>query len=395
MKSREITHSAGTKSMHVLFTGLVYRDVITGGDQLFIDIAPRLPKNINIIIVTTSFGKAYWDRVDQSNIEFRLLPKSIFDFKSNPFLIFISFVIRSWQTFRILKKEDIQTIYSCSDISYADIWPAYWIKRKNNKIQWLSRIYHVLLTPKNRQGNYFVNAVAFRLQKLSWWMMKRRGSTIFALNQKLYDEVLALGLPKDKLGILGAGIDFQMINKFKPTKEYPYDVVVLGRIAPVKGIFDTIKVWDKVHRAYPKLKLAWIGGGNESYLKQMHEQLAEKELNDSFHLLGFIDKSEVYGILKSAKMFLCPDHENGWGLAVCEAMSSGLPVVSYDIDIFGGIYKKGFVSVPLFDTDSYAKELIALLGDEKRRKKIAADAVDQAKQFDHNKVITDLVKYLN
>lgn len=381
------------RSVHVLFTGLAYSKVITGGDQLFLDIAPRLPKDLKIVVVTPHFAEAYWEGIATPNIEFRFLPPNRFELKDNPLLIFLSYVVRAWQTYRILKKEDIQTIYSCSDIAYADIWPAY-VLSKNRKIKWLSRIYHVILPPSSRHGNRLVNSVAFRLQRLSFWMMKKRSSTIFALNKKLYDEVLDLGFPKNKLEILGAGIDFKKINGFKPKKKYPYDIVVLGRIAPVKGIFDTIKIWKKVHKTYPDLNLAWIGGGGENYSKKMSELLEQDSLSSTFHRLGFIDKDEVYSILKSGKIFLCPDHENGWGLAVSEAMASGLPVVSYNLDIFGGLYKKGYVTAPLFDTDSFADKIIELLKDEKKRKRMAVDAVNQAEQFDHQKVIDELVKYL-
>jgi glycosyltransferase involved in cell wall biosynthesis len=391
--TREKTYSE-YRSMHVLFTGLALPNVLTGGDQLFLDIAPRLPQDIKITIITPSFAKTYWEDVDSPNIELRLLPPNRFELKDSPILTFLSYVVRAWQTYRILKKEDIQTIYSCSDIAYADIWPAFWATKRNNKIKWLSRIYHVLLPPNERQGNRIVNIVAFRLQRLSFWMMKKRSSTIFALNEKLYNEVLELGFPKDRLAILGAGIDFHTINNFKPTRKYDYDVAVLGRIAPVKGIFDTVKIWERVHEVYPKLKLAWIGGGQENYKRKMVEQLADKSLTDSFRLLGFLDKDEVYAVLKSAKVFLCPDHENGWGLAVCEAMALGLPVVSYDIDIFGSVYKKGFRSAPLFDTTSFADKLLELLGDETLRQKTAKDAEDQARQFDHQRVINVLNRYL-
>lgn len=382
------------RTLHVLFTGLAYPKVLTGGDQLFLDIAPRLPKDLKIIIVTPSFAKPYWDDIDQSNIEFRLLPSNPFELKPNPVLIFLSYLVRAWQVHRILRNENIQNLYSCSDIAYADIWPAFLAVGRNSQIKWLTRVYHVLLAPKQRQGNRLVNALAFRLQRLSFWMMKKRSSTIFALNTKLKKELLDLGFPPNKLDILGAGIDFQTINAFKPNKKYKYDAVVLGRIAPVKGIFDTIKIWKKVHAVNPDLQLAWIGGGGENYRKRMVEQLEQSSLTNSFHLLGFIDKEEVYNILHSAKVFLCPDHENGWGLAVCEAMASGLPVVSYDLDIFGGVYKKGFVTAKLFDTQGFAEELITLLGDEGKRKKMAQDAVTQAKEFDHDKVINDLVGYL-
>lgn len=382
------------RSMHVLFTGLAYSGVITGGDQLFLDIAPRLPKDLKIVVITPHFAKQYWKNIDQENIEFRFLPKNRFELKANPLLIFASYVIRAWQVYKILRKEDIQTIYSCSDIAYADIWPAYLLTGQRKNIQWLTRVYHVLLHPKERQGSYLVNMIAFRLQRLSFWMMKRRSTTIFALNNKLRDELLDLKFPTTKLDILGAGIDFRAIHNFKPKTKYNYDVAVLGRIAPVKGIFDAVDIWGQVHKALPDMNLAWIGGGGDNYRKKVETQLKERGIADSFHLLGFIEKEEVYSILKSAEVFLCPDHENGWGLAVCEAMACELPVVSYNLDIFGSVYEKGFRSVPLFDKKAFATELISLLNDKKQREQIAKDAVAQAQKYDHEQVVNKLSPYL-
>lgn len=382
------------KTMHVLYTGLVFSEVITGGDQLFLDIAPRLPKELRIIVVTPHFVKKHWDKIDQTNIEFRILPPNRFEFKGNPFYIFFSYVIRSWQVYKVLRKEDVQTIYSSSDIAYADVWPAFFAVGRKTKIRWITRIYHVLLSPKSRQGSYIVNVVAFRLQRLSFWMMKKRSSTILALNPRLYEEVLELGFPKNKLAVLGAGIDFSKINSYKPTKKYPYDVVVLGRRAPVKGIFDTIKIWNIVHDKFPDARLAWIGGGGENYMKKIREQIKEGSIQDSFHLMGFLDKDMVYDILKSAKVFLCPDHENGWGLAVSEAMSIGLPVVSYDLDIFGGVYKKGYLSAPLYNTEEFAENLMKMLSNDKLRKQIATEAIEQAREFDHQTVINELIKHI-
>lgn len=383
------------KSLHVLFTGLVFPKVVTGGDQLFLDIGPRLPKDIRITVITPHFAKEYWEGIDTRNITLKYLPPNPFEFKGNPIWIMLSYVIRSFQTYKILRREDeIQTIYSCSDIAYADIWPAYWYLKKNRNTKWLSRIYHVLLSPKERQGNRFTNIFAYRLQRLSFRLMKKRSSTIFALNDKLYDEVLDLGFPKNKLDILGAGIDYKKINNHKITKHYSYDAVALGRTTPVKGIFDAVKIWEKVHAELPGATMAWIGGGDDSIKERVENQLKSKGLSDSFTLLGYIDKDEVYNVLHTSKVFLCPDHENGWGLAVCEAMASGLPVVSYDLDIFGGVYKKGFVTAPLFDTDQYAHELVRLLKNDDERLTMSEDAVQQASEFDHMKVINKLVNYL-
>jgi glycosyltransferase involved in cell wall biosynthesis len=387
-----MTQIKTVKTLHVLFTGLVTRGMVSGGDQLFIDIAPRLPKTLKIKIILPEFGAELW-KGKPDNVELIKLKTNFFDFKDHPFLIFLSYLVRSFQAYRILRKEKVEAIYSCSDIAYADIWPAFLVT-KDRKIKWLTRVYHVLLSPQRRQGSFLTNIFAFYLQRLSFWMMKKRSTQILALNQKLYGELMELGFPKETMGILGAGIDFKRIHEFKPTRKYDYDVVVLGRIAPVKGIFDAVKIWSKVHQVNKDWRLAWIGGGAEHYQSKLKSMLEENGLEESFKLLGFLEKSEVYNILKSAKVFLCTDHENGWGLAVCEAMSAGLPVVAYDIDIFGGVYKQGFLSAPLFNTDKFAQKLIKLLENDKERQKLAREAVEQASEFDHQIVINDLRRYL-
>lgn len=387
--------STQPKVLHILFTGLFLPKVLSGGDQLIFDIVPRLPKDLTITVIAPHFSKEHWSKVSHPKLTVTYLPPNRFEFKTNPLTVFLSYVTRSFQVAKILRSEPtIETIYSCSDVAYADIWPAYFLRGQRKNVKWLSRIYHVLLAPSKRKGSFISNAIAFYLQRLSFWMMKRRSTTVFALNDKLYHEVSALGFSTDKLAVLGAGIDYQAISDYKPAKTYDYDVVVLGRVAPVKGIYDVIKVWKTVHEKHPDLRLAWIGSGGNDMHEKITGLLKEDGLTDSFELLGFVDKTVAYDVLKSAKVFLCPDHENGWGLAVCEAMASGLPVVSYDLDIFGSVYQRGFVSVPLYDTERYTAQLLRLLEDPFLCKQMSKDALDQARTFDHDKVVKTLVKYL-
>lgn len=382
--------------MHILLTGLVSKTTVSGGDQLILDLVPHLPKELDIVVITPDFVRKYWVTIKRKNLKVITVPTNKFDFSPNPIAIFFSYCIRALQVYRVLKKEkNIEILFSCSDIAYADIWPAYFIVGRNRQIKWITRIYHVLLKPGKRRGDYLTNFFAFYLQRLCFWMIKKRSRYILAINKKLKKEILDLGFPKNKTGILEAGVDFNKIKSFVPDKKYSYDVVAMGRIAPEKGIFDIVKIWKKVLNSNSTYNMAWIGGGNQNHTKKLQLLIQKEKLTNSFHLLGFIDKKEVFNILKSAKVFICSDHENGWGLAVCEAMSCGLPVVSYDIDIFGGVYKKGFLSAKLFDTDNFANNLIKVLKDNTLRKKLGRQALSQVSLFRHEKVAKVLMRYLS
>lgn len=380
--------------LFVLFTGLVSKDHLSGGDQLFLDLAPRLPKEIELVIIMPEFALKHWQSVKRGNINVKLLKSNIFDFYSNPLLVLFSYLIRSWQTYNILKKEEkIDAIYSCSDVAYADIWPAFLVCQKRPEISWVTRIYHVLLAPGKRHGNTLVNSAAFYLQRFSFLLIKKRSNHILALNGKLKKELLSLSFPKNSLDILGAAVDFKKINKFKTTQKFNFDAVVLARVAPAKGIYDMVEIWKIIKKHNPNWKLAWIGsgGGYENILK---EKIRENGLENNFYLLGYLNKEKILNIFKSSKLFLCTDHENGWGLAISEAMAAGLPVVSFNIDIFGGVYKKGFISVPLHNTLRFAREVIKLLENRKLREKLARDALSQSSFFDLDNVAKKLVLLL-
>jgi len=373
--------------IHILLTGLATKGTLSGSDQLVLDLVEHIPQEVDIIVITPDFAISYWNPLKRKNLKVIAIPTNVFDFSPNPIWIFCSYCIRAVQVYRILRKEQkIDVLYSSSDIAYADIWPAYFIMGRNRRIKWISRTFHVLLKPGIRSGNYFKNFFAYYLQKLSYRLMKKRSQYILALNEKLKKELLDLGFPENRIYILGAGINYEQIKSYVPNKKHTYNVVALGRIAPEKGIFDAVQIWKKVIEHNQSYRLVWIGGGNKNYWNELHRHIKKENLQDSFNLPGFIDKNEIYNILKSANIFICTDHENGWGLAVCEAMSCGLPVASYNIDIFGEVYKKGFLSAPLFDTDTFAKNIITLLENDALRKKMGIQAFDQVSQFSHEKI---------
>ena len=155
-----------------------------------------------------------------------------------------------------------------------------------------------------------------------------------------------------------------------------------------------VKIWKHVHNHNPKWKLAWIGTGNDAYTIKLKTLINENGLKNSFYLLGYLEKEDVFNVFKSSKLFLCPDHENGWGLAVSEAMSLGLPVVSFNIDIFGSVYKKGFRSVRIYDSKNFAKEVINILENKKLRKELSSEAISQASEFNLDTVAEQLITFL-
>lgn len=106
-----------------------------------------------------------------------------------------------------------------------------------------------------------------------------------------------------------------------------YDIVYCGRIHERKGIYrfvDCIDVLKKEGKAYTA---AILGSGPE--IEQLRVYIKKMGLEENISVLGYVSdelKKNIYG---KANVFLSASYEEGWGIAIGEALASGLPVVSF------------------------------------------------------------------
>jgi len=135
-------------------------------------------------------------------------------------------------------------------------------------------------------------------------------------------------------------------------------VIFVGRYTEQKGIYDLFEIWKRIHYVFPEWRLYMYGSGDlEGNLMIEVERLdANIYLNDQS-----LDIFDEY--LKSSILVLTSIYEP-FGLVMPEAMSCGLPVVSFDCPsgpsniIDDGI--NGFL-VKSRDIDLYVKKLGTLM----------------------------------
>jgi glycosyltransferase involved in cell wall biosynthesis len=221
------------------------------------------------------------------------------------------------------------------------------------------------------------------MQLISLAMIRSKADLTLVLNEQLLKDLQKKGFLSEKISVLGGGIEYEKIVNLIPKKKIKFQAVFLGRLHVTKGIFDTIPIWKKVIGKIPNARLAIIGDGSIDIKKRLEEKIRESYLQANIKILGYLPYDEVYTIMKQADLFLFLDHEAGWGLAVAEAMACGLPVVGYDIDVLGTVFKQGYSAIiPLGDHDRFSKKVIQLLQDEKYRKKLSYEAVYEAAKHD-------------
>ena len=202
--------------------------------------------------------------------------------------------------------------------------------------------------------------------------------------------------------VIPQGIQSQYLSLSSMPIKAPV-ILSVGSISQRKGHLFLIKSFEKVHSKIPTSRLIIAGSlAEETYLAKMREEIKKYRLQDSVDILTNIPQEELLQHYQTASIYALHSQEESQGIALVEAMAAGLPVVSTAV---GGIpyvvkdEESGLLS-EYGDIDSFANNVIRLLGNKNLRDKMAQSAreiaqsyswknISQAIETVYNRVILD------
>lgn len=354
------------------------------------EILKRLSLLEKVKIAVVSSNAAFPDYLRENGVEFEgVSVKSKLKFKSLTGLCFKSLYILAKSFFVLkldfLKRENERTIaYASSDLFW-EVIPACWFKKRNGDILWVQVIHHIYPKWKTRPGRKTTNFFGYWLQRFSFRLIKKHSDAIIVLNDNVRKKLLKLGFSESRLKLSSNGIDFEYFDRMEKS-ESRYDGVFLGRLSPSKGIADIAGIWKNVCREIPEAKIAVIGGGDKEAKNFLLKKIEKDDLKKNIDFLGFLENEKAYSILKSGKVFLFPSHEEGWGIAIAEAMACGLPVVSWDLPVYKSVFKNFTVQVEEGNIAKISDEIIRLLRNENLRETIANMGKEYIKKYSWDEV---------
>lgn len=174
-------------------------------------------------------------------------------------------------------------------------------------------------------------------------------------------------------------------------KASDFMLLSVGELQRRKNHEVVIKAIAKLNNKSIKYVICGWGELHE-YLKGLSEKLG---VIDQVFFLGH--RYDVAEILKCADVFVHPSQREGLGIAALEAMASGLPLITSDVQgikdyMING--KTGFMCNP-DDVDKFVLAIKTLYSSKDMRKEIGINNITSSAKYNINKIQNEIIKIIN
>lgn len=251
---------------------------------------------------------------------------------------------------------------------------------KNNKAKLLYLVhgYHFF------KGAPFINWLAYPIE----WYMSRYCDAMCMINWVDYNftkkhfpkvpvyHIDGIGLNVEKF--YNVQIDRDEKRKSLGLKESDIAVLSVGELQIRKNHIAIVRAIASLNN--PNIKYIICGcGALEGFLKDSAKKLG---IENQLILLGH--RYDIPEILKAVDIFAHPSQREGLGIASIEAMASGLPIVTSNVQGIPDYSKNGITGfcIEPNDVDGYAKAINALIHDTTLREKMGKNNIDASRKFD-------------
>jgi glycosyltransferase involved in cell wall biosynthesis len=130
---------------------------------------------------------------------------------------------------------------------------------------------------------------------------------------------------RSPIAVIPNGVDIPL-QSASHTSSGKRKALFLSRIHPKKGLLDLVAAWQAVQP--PDWECIIAGPDEDGHCAEVRAAVAEAGLASSFRFAGPVYGKAKEDLFLGASLFVLPSHSENFAMAVAEALSYGLPVIT-------------------------------------------------------------------
>lgn len=165
-------------------------------------------------------------------------------------------------------------------------------------------------------------------------------------------------------------------------------VIAAGRISPVKGFGDLIEAWALIQSEFSDWQLHFYGQDYLGTQKKLQSQIDRLNLHQSVFFKGNVD--DLLKTMKDYSIYSMTSESECFPMVLLEALSVGLPVVTYDSPTGPRnivTHNQDAFLVPYKNIPNFAQQLAVLMKDEVLRQQMGQKGQVNVKRFSLDQVM--------
>jgi glycosyltransferase involved in cell wall biosynthesis len=177
---------------------------------------------------------------------------------------------------------------------------------------------------------------ALRRSRLKKWLCLRwfqsgalrQAACIVATSAQERAAVRAAGFDRQRIEVIPNGVDVPAVpsRPWLGETNRKRKALFVSRIHPKKGLMELIEAWHSVSPRDWELVIAGPDGGD--YQRGLERRIEALGLRASVRLVGSVWGEEKQELFNGAELFVLPSFSENFGLAIAEALASGVPVIT-------------------------------------------------------------------
>jgi len=226
---------------------------------------------------------------------------------------------------------------------------------------------------------------------------------VTAVSRPLLEAACEIASIRGHASIIHNGIDYEfwsqdssIATQTESSSEAPGNakgqapiIVNVGSLRRVKGQDILIEAFARLSESLPSAQLRLVGDGDRGH--DLALQAEDLGVRDRVTFYGWCNRLKVRQILNASTVFAFPSRSEGFGLALLEAMATGLPVVASRVGGIPDLVDSGRqgILVPPEDSALLSSSLTDAITDAERREQMSQEATFRAKKFSWQRTVDE------